>query len=180
MRKIILATAVAISLVAAAVPAQADKQVVSDPNDTRGKLDIRRAVLSHRGTGGNMDLIFKLGTYDEWAKRDVAGRRGSIVFFIRRSPESSWRLEIKRYPGGNFAATLVMCIEAQGCDFENGGAYDASRPNRKSAKVRVPKSDLGGVGNVVRWVATTAFGRGCDGNCFFDRAPNQGLARHEL
>jgi hypothetical protein len=182
MRRTLLALIACVAVLAGAGPANAHRQAVSDPADTPGRLDIKRAVVSHEGTGGNGEITFRLGTYEEWAKRAVRPNRGVIRFNIRRSPESSWLLEIHKFSGQNrLIASIVMCIEGQGCDLENGSTYFVQRPNRKSAKVTVDRSDLGGIGPTMRWRAVTAYrGRNCNGFCFIDTAPNNGLAEHQL
>jgi hypothetical protein len=180
MRRLLVLLAACTALVAMSLPAQAHRQVVADPNDTSGKLDIKRAVLSHRGSGQDTMLHFRSGMFEEFRNRALRGGRGSIVFQVRRSPESSWRIEITRRNNGNLVANLAMCIEAQGCDFQDSKSYPVTRPTDKSVKVKIPKADLQGVANTVRWLNNTAFGRGCNGNCFFDRAPNSGLANHQL
>jgi hypothetical protein len=180
MRKVLIASAIALSLLAGATPAHAHKQVIDDPNDTPGRLDIKKAVTAHHGTGGDMNIIFRLVTYDRFFKKHLRLARGYIAFLIRRGPESNWLLQINRRPNGRLRATLVMCIEAQGCDFKNTQRYPVARPNQRTVRVVVPRSDLSGIGPVLRWVSETSFGRGCKGNCHFDRAPNNGLARHEL
>jgi hypothetical protein len=190
MKRLIAFPLALVTVVALGAPATAHKQVVTDPDDTGGKLDIRRMVLNHEGgaggaeaapTGvGNLTLIFRLRTFDEWHKRRLDEGRGNINFLVKRSPESSWRIRIKRRDDGDLGARLTMCIEAQGCGFGDVENYPVTRPTNKSVRVEVPKSDLGGVGQTVRWMANTASGRGCDGHCHFDRAPDSGLAVHNL
>ena len=180
MRRSLLAVAACVAVLAGASPAGAHRQVVADPDDTGGRLDIRRAVVSHQGTGGNMDVIFRLGTFEKWAKRRIRVNNGGISFQIRRSPESSWSLEIHKR-GDRLKATLVMCIEGQGCQLGNDSPYRVTRPNKKSLRVEVPKRDLGGVGQTMRWRAIAALvGRNCNGLCHVDTAPDNGLARHEF
>lgn len=176
------AVAVALAvLVVMAGPASAHKQEVPDADDTQGKLDIRKATTWDRGSGGDERIVFILKTYEGWRNRVLGGGRGNIIFNIKRSPESSYNIEIHRRPGGHgLRSILVMCIEAQGCDYDQAIQLPVHKKNRHVVKTRVHRTDLAGVGQTLRWRGTTAFGTGCDGNCFFDQAPDHGLRAHDL
>jgi hypothetical protein len=179
MRRTIALPLALLAVLAMSGPAAADRQVVTDPNDTQGKLDIKRAVLSHGGSGADTVLTFRSGMFEEFRNRYLRGSRAVIVIQVKRGPESSWRIEIVKRPSG-LVAHSSMCIEGQGCDFGPGDTYDVNRPTRKSVKVEIPKADLSGVGQTVRWLNNTLNAHGCNGYCKIDRAPNRGLARHEL
>ena len=73
-----------------------------------------------------------------------------------------------------------MCIEASGCDYDHAQEVPVHKRNRQVVVARVFRNDLGAVGQTMRWRGTTAFGTGCDGNCFFDVAPDHGLKAHDL
>lgn len=179
MRRVLVVSLVALALVGGMLPARADTLTVADSNDTAGKLDIREAALFHRGSGGDLRYIWIIRTYGRWFPRHVDDGKGSIAIQIKRSPESTWRIQITKGNDG-LRAHLSMCIEGQGCGFGDEENYKAKRPNKKSVRVRVPAEDLGAVGNKVKFLANTAFGTGCNGNCYFDRAPDDGLATHEM
>jgi hypothetical protein len=180
MRRVLVLLAACTALVAMSLPAQAHRQVVNDPNDTQGKLDIKRAVLSHHGSGQGTMLTFRSGMFNEFRNRYLRGSRASIAFQVKRSRESSWLLQISRRNNGTLVANLAMCIEGQGCNFDPNDTYDVERPTDKSVKVKVPKSDMNGVGNTIKWFNNTLNAHGCNGYCHVDRAPNGRLARHEL
>ena len=179
MRRLLLLTVASLTLFAGLLPAGADTLTVSDPNDTGGRLDIREAALFHKGSGGSLRYIWIIRTYDRWFQRHVDDGNGNISILVKRSRESSWRIKITKGSDG-LRARLSMCIEAQGCGMGGEQTYNTTRPNKKSVRVRVPAEDLGAVGNTMRWLATTAFGKGCSGHCHFDRAPDDRLARHDL
>jgi hypothetical protein len=142
--------------------------------------DIKRAVLSHRGSGADTMLTFRSGMFEEFRNRYLRGGRAAIVFQVKRSPESSWMIEVGRRNNGSLVANLARCIEGQGCNFDPDDTYNVTRPSDRSVKVKVPKTDLNGVGNTVRWLNNTLNSHGCNGYCKIDRAPNHRLARHEL
>ena len=180
MRRFSVTLFLVLALTAGMAPAGAHLLTVGDPDDTPGRLDIREASLNHRGSGGDLRYIWKVRTYDRWFRRHVNPPKGNIAILIKRSQESSWRLEITKRASGGLRAHLSMCIEGQGCGLGEEETYRATRPNKRSVRVKVPREDLGAVGNKVRWLANSAFGTGCGGNCHFDRVPDEGLARHEL
>lgn len=178
MRKTLVVLGVLSILMASAIPAQAHVQEIEDANDTQGKLDIKKAKMADNDA---MDerLTFSVRTYGEWAKRAIRPSRGNIVFQIKRSPESSYRIEITRRPNGNLRSRLVMCTP-KGCNYDEATGHPVSRPDKHSVKTSVHHSDLQGVGNNVKWRAVTAYGTGCSGNCYFDSAPNGSLAEHNI
>jgi hypothetical protein len=178
MRRFVSAALVVASLLVMALPASAHRTDVFDANDTDGRLDIRVAILKHRGEGSDLQLTFIVKTYGEWAKRHLRPGRGSITIEIKRSPEVSYRIEVTRGNDGKLYAIISLCSKGQ-CN-PHAGPFRARHPNRRSLKFRVDRTDLEGIGATIRWQAQSAFGRGCDGNCFFDKAPNNHFARHEL
>ena len=179
MRGSLVALTLVFGLSTGMIPAGAHTLTVSDPNDTQGKLDIREAALFHKGSGNDLKYIWIIRTYRRWFPRHVDNGKGNFAILIKRSQESSWRIEITKGNNG-LRAHLSMCIEAQGCGLGDEQNYNATRPNKKSVRVKVPAEDLEAVGNRMKWLANSAFGTGCSGNCYFDRAPDEGLAKHQL
>ena len=180
MRRSLAVITLVLGLVAGMVPAGAHTLTVSDPDDTGGKLDVREAALFHQGSGGDLKYIWIIRTYERWFPRHLDDGNGKIAIFVKRSPESSWRIQITKGNDG-LRARLSMCIEAQGCGQGDQETYDVTRPNKKSARVKVPAADLGAVGNNVKWRAVTYFGNAPGGAWnFIDGAPDGGLATHNL
>ena len=179
MRRALTVSLLALALFGGMLPTRADTLTVSDPNDTTGRLDVREAALFHKGSGGDLKYIWIIRTYNRWFPRHVDGGKGYIAIHIKRSQESSWRIKITKGNNG-LVGRLSMCIEAQGCGMGDQQTYQATRPNKKSVRVKVPEEDLGAVGDTMKWITATAFGTGCSGYCHFDRVPNNGVAKHEL
>jgi hypothetical protein len=164
MRKAIL-LALVMTLVSVASPAAAHKQEVADPNDTQGKLDIKKATSIDRGSGPQEKFIFVLKTYDRWRKIDIAGGQGIFRIQFRRGQESSYQIEITADKSNNINAFLVLCIEAQGCDYDNGVPVPVRKRNAKVVKTKVRREQVPGVGRNLKWRGTSAYGSGCSGNC---------------
>ena len=179
MRRFLVALLVA-ALGLFALPAQAHVQLVGDPDDTRGRLDIKRARLNHDATS----VILMLHTYERWRKRSLrflanGKTMGRISFIFKNGPESFVRVDVNRRDDNKLWATIVFCNPA-GCDYDRASMRRAYRPDRRGVRVRVPR-DLLPSGPTLRWYSETAFGKGCNGNCYFDSAPNSPrLARHEV
>jgi hypothetical protein len=178
LRKALVVIGALSVFIASAIPAQAHEQVIEDANDTQGKLDIEKAKLIDNDAE-NERLKFLVRIFDRWGKRAIRPSRGNIVFQIKRSPESSYRLEVTRRPNGNLQSWLVLCTP-KGCDYDNATQHPVSRPNKHSVETRIHHDDLEGVGNNVRWRAVTSYGTGCKGLCHHDSAPNGSLANHNV
>lgn len=180
MRKVFLIVGVVTALIAVSSPAMAHKQEVSDPNDTPGKLDIEKATSIDRGSGLDEKFIFIVKTHGAWRKRHLAGGEGNFKIQFRRGQESSYQIEIRTDKSGDLTGLLVLCIEAQGCNYDKAQTVPVRKRNERVVKTWVKREDIPGVGNNLRWRATSAYGTGCDGNCHFDLAPNHGLEHHEV
>ena len=177
MRRIIVAAVVTAMLLVGNLPAQAHRQAVEDANDTRGKLDIKKAILNHDDT----TVVLILRTYERWRSRLLREARGAgrVSFIFKNGPESQVIVDIKRRSDRKLWAAIVFC-NPSGCDYDNAVMKRAYRPGRRSVRVRV-RRELLPQRPVLRWYADTAAGRGCDGNCYFDSAPDTPrLARHEV
>ena len=180
MRRALL-IAVVMALMSVASPAAAHKQEVTDGNDTQGKLDIKKATSIDRGSGPSEKFIFVIKTYGAWRKVDLAGGQGIFRVQFKRGDESSFQIEITTDKSNDINALLVMCIEAQGCDYDNGIPVPVRKRNARVVKTKVRREQVPGVGRNLRWRATSAYGTGCSGeNCYFDVAPDDGLNRHHV
>ena len=180
MRKTVL-IAVVMALMAVAAPASAHKQEVPDGNDTQGKLDIKKATSIDKGSGPSEKFIFIVKTYNKWRKSDLAGGQGIFRVQFRRGMESSYQIEITTDKSNDINALLVLCIEAQGCDYDNGVSVPVRKRNARVVKTKVKREQVPGVGRNLKWRATSAYGSGCGAdNCYFDVAPDNGLKRHHV
>ena len=180
MRRTIVVVAVMAVLTIMAAPASAHKQEVSDANDVSGKLDIKKATSIDRGSGPEEKFIFVVKTYGEWRKRHLAGGESNFRIQFRRGQESSYQIEITTDKSNNMNAILVLCIEAQGCDYDNGVPVPVRKRNAKVLTTRVRREQVPGVGGSLKWRATSSYGPGCGNNCIFDAAPNFGLKFHNV
>lgn len=180
MRKVFLVVGVVTALIAVSSPAMAHKQEVPDSNDTQGKLDIEKATSIDRGSGLEEKFIFIIKTHGPWRKRHLAGGEGNFRVQFRRGQESSYQIEISTDKSGDLTAVLVLCIEAQGCNYDKAQEVPVSKRNERVVKTKVKREDIPGVGSNLRWRATSAYGTGCSGNCFFDLAPDHGLEHHDV
>ena len=181
MRRIALAGMLAGALlIAGGLPAGAHVQVIEDPNDTPGKLDIKKAKLNHEGD----KVTLFLRTYDRWSKRALrhlsgGGTKGTISFQFKNGPESSVMVNINRKDDGKLWAVIVLCNTNQ-CFYNQAKMRRAYRPDRRSVKTTLKREFLP-ARSTLRWRATTAFGTRCDGHCHFDVAPKPPkLAEHEV
>ena len=180
MRRTAVIIAAMAVLTVVAAPASAHKQEVSDPNDTSGKLDIKKTTSIDRGSGPQEKFIFIIKTYDPWRKIDIAGGQGIFRVQFRRGVESSYQIEITTDKSNNINGFLVLCIEAQGCDYDNGVPVPVRKRNSRVVKTKVRREQVPGVGGTLKWRSTSAYGTGCDGNCYFDVAPDNGLKHHNV
>lgn len=179
MRKTFLIVGVITALIAVSSPAMAHKQEVSDPNDTSGKLDIKKATSIDRGSGLDEKFIFIVKTYGGWRKRDLTGG-GNFMIQFRRGQESSYQIEISTDKSGDLTGVLVLCIEAQGCNYDKARPVPVRKRNKHVVKTWVKRDDIPGVGNNLRWRATSTWRMGCGNNCPFDAAPDNGLEHHSV
>ena len=180
MRRTTVIVAAMAVLAVLAAPAAAHKQEVPDPNDSPGRLDIKKATSIDRGSGPDEKFFFVVKTYRPWRKIHLAGARGNFRVQFRRGQESSYQIEISTDKSNDLTALLVLCIEAQGCDYENGVPVPIRKRNKKVLVTRVRREQVPGVGGALSWRATSAYGTGCDGKCHFDSAPDNGLKFHNV
>jgi hypothetical protein len=166
------AAAVLLALVGAEV-ARAGKSAAQDPNDTRGRLDIRSVSQGHSGR----KVTHTIKTFGRWPS-SVLDEQHSNSFLMVLNTDSDPAIE--RFV---FIITARGRLEA-GVLTGNGnflGRADASRPNRRSLRVTLSKSRLGNPAGY-RWQASSSFqgSSGCGRGCV-DRAPNgSGRLRHDL
>jgi hypothetical protein len=166
------AAAVLLALVGAEV-ARAGKSAAQDPNDTRGRLDIRSVSQGHSGR----KVTHTIKTFGRWPS-SVLDEQHSNSFLMVLNTDSDPAIE--RFV---FIITARGRLEA-GVLTGNGnflGRADASRPNRRSLRVTLSKSRLGNPAGY-RWQASSSFqgSGGCGRGCV-DRAPNgSGRVRHDL
>ncbi|HEY7876042.1 MAG TPA: hypothetical protein VIG64_13075 [Actinomycetota bacterium] len=173
-------------IAAAGGVAQADADLVRDPDDTSGRLDVR--YIRH-GHGTEMRLLrHRISTRSEWRNR-LLRRRGAgriyLLFSTRRGDCAELRMRLARRNGELRAA--LQSYDPIGCgpydDFggqSNFQRVDAEIERRRGTDLIVtfPRRELGRGVEEYKWsVWTELKSRRCERRCT-DFAPDEGGARH--
>lgn len=140
---------------------------VSDGNDVRGLLDIRRVEVV-----GVKRPSFKVDTYGRWSTRDIFERGFVLVFFDVRGTERSDYYALARSTGSRIVATLYRDRPVKR-DYRVASVPEWRVGNRSvSIKVPLRRMNFGSTRVFYRWyVETLLTGRRCRRVCF-DFAPN--------
>ncbi|HYY75176.1 MAG TPA: hypothetical protein VE644_02520 [Gaiellaceae bacterium] len=147
----------------ASSPAAADTRAVADGNDAPGRLDIRRATQGH---AGSRTVTHSVTTSRRFASSFLQGENAFTFHFDTNArPARFERFVFVFWANGRLRA---MVANRRG----SIGAARVSRPNGRTVKVRVRKSQLDPAG--YHWLVASFFPSG------FDVAPNQRLAFHDL
>lgn len=151
------------ALAIASSPAAADTKAVADGNDVPGPLDIRRATQGH---AGSRTVTHSVTTSKRFASSFLQGENAFTFHFDTNArPARFERFVFVFWANGRLRA---MVANRRGII----GAARVSRPNGRTVKVRVRKSQLDPAG--YHWLVASFFPSG------FDVAPNQRLAFHDL
>ena len=169
-----IATAVVGALVWTGSAAMADVKTLNDPNDTQGKLDVRRVIVDH----DDRDRKFKIKTFEGWDKDILEPGKASIRVNLKIDEDSYYSIEITKDPGG-LRAHVIFCKDGM-CNYDQSESVGATKPNRRTVRFTIRRGMIPKITDVLRWKVETATGSGCDGNCNFDLAPNNGYERHPL
>jgi len=140
---------------------------VTDGNDVRGLLDIRRVE-----TFGDTKPGFRVFTYSRWTKRDIFERGFILVFFDTIGAKRSDYYALARSAPTRMVAALYRDRRFKP-DFKVD-SIQVWRASRRSVTIRFPlrKMNFGSNRVVYRWYAETLFtGNRCRRVCF-DFAPN--------
>jgi hypothetical protein len=127
---VILTAAVAALVLGTTVPAAAG--AAGDPDDTGGRLDIRRLVTREKGG----DLVGRIRTWDPWRNRVLRGRGPNRLFVW-----IDWE-------GDGSREAFVRLIQRRGdrrirvelCGLDGACAADlnyAARPDRRTVRFRI-------------------------------------------
>lgn len=159
---VIAATAVVVPLVS-----RANHVDVTDEDDVRGLLDIRRVEAV-----GVRKPSFKVNTYGWWTTREMFERGFVLVFFDVSGTERSDYYALARSTGSGVVATLHR-DRPHKPDYQVS-LLNAWRVGNRSISIKVPlrKMNFGNARVFYRWYAETLFtGNRCRRVCF-DFAPN--------
>jgi hypothetical protein len=176
-RLIIAAGAVVLAVVGTS---SADTTRLNDPNDTRGKLDVKHAVQGHRGISETRMIRHRLTMRGRWNRRALKPRNNFIVFFFETDDDKGFerRLDI------DFKGTRLRAKMETWLSLKKVGIATLWRPNRKSITVAFPLDWLGKDVDAYRWIALHELLHLGSGPCGFrtdvfkpciDRLPNKNL-----
>ena len=142
MKSTLPAVAVVICLLGA--PADSNEMGARDPNDTKGRLDVRLVRHGHTEAGA---LKHRLSTFGEWHGKALSdGRHSSIDFWFSTDREdryAEFRATVDRIDG-----ELQACLGsyAEGSDFAGVGPCEPiqfRRPNGRTVVIVFPAAMIG-------------------------------------
>jgi hypothetical protein len=140
-----LLAAVALLLVSAVMwagPVMAHTFTRNDPNDSRGRLDLRSVSVSHTSTA----VVHKVRTYESWTPKTL-GRDSFFLIQIDKNNDRNYeRCAFIFFAGGRLRGSLTNC----------GNTFIRSLPVAKlsgtTAKITIPKTQTG---NVYWWAVAS-------------------------
>lgn len=157
-RMIVLCSVAVIA--ALGTPAQAHLLEHSDPDDTKGRLDVRRAAV----TRDDDELVAKVRTYERIRDRDLLNGGFLVQFDSRGGRRVDFSLRMDLYEGGRPWCTLY--------DRDGFSRYETEAlRTRRSFSCTFPRAELE-VKKHVRWRARTGQGDARE------QAPDKGWYRH--
>lgn len=163
---VVVATSMVLSGVAFAAPAR-----VADSNDTKGRLDVRRAER----TRGTKYPKFDVKTYETWTKRRIRDR-GYFLIYLDTFGDAHFNYYALVSSDGKAMRASLYRNRKKKSDYRIK-SLNSSHPNRRTARVVVPLKKLATRSTYFRWRVLTLWnGKGCTSVCF-DRAPNKGAVR---
>jgi hypothetical protein len=160
--------AAAVTVVLVAAIAGAHDTDITDPNDTRGLLDIREVRLAHQSRPPRWSIV----TFGEWGTRQIWDRGYLMVMLDTRGGVAAEHYLLVRSTGASLRGSLWR-IRTVGPD-SYLRAVPVMRESRRSATVEVRLSRLtfGAKRTFYRWWAQTLFTNDrCRRTCI-DRAPD--------
>jgi hypothetical protein len=171
VRRKVVAVAVAVGAVSV-LPflAGAEPEVFKDPDDTRGRLDIKRVEM-----GGSNDRVrYKIVTYPRWKTSAVRDQAYIVILF---DTFGNKRFDYYALIGSNGSKLYGgLWRDRKNKSDRKVANLSAWRPGKRSVGVRIP------IGRMrwpetrafYRWRAQTLFtGKNCRSVCF-DVVPNSG------
>jgi len=152
-------------------PAAAHNFTKTDPDDTRGLLDLRSASVSHTTNA----VVHSFRTFAGWAPRDLGRMSSLFVIGIDKNNDASQAERcVFVFFSSRLRARLINCITGAGL-----GPVPVSKPNRTTVKVNIPKTVTG---PSYRWAVISLYfqKKPCLNGCF-DGVPNlTGFILHDL
>jgi hypothetical protein len=174
LRVVLVATVVA--LAAAATPAGARHEVVEDPRDTPGRLDVQMVRLRHDEGPPQWRIV----TFARWTIPQIWDLGYLVVELDTRADDAIDFRVVVRSDGRRLEATLYR-VRRDGAT-KATGTVPAGKAGGRASAVRVPlrKLEVGSNRLVYRWSVATLFtGSTCPKSCL-DRVPDVGLAEQPV
>ena len=180
MRRITVASLLLLSMLMS--PAGADSSSTTDPDDTSGRLDIRR--LAH-GHDGEVNLRHRLRMSNDWSNRALSGIGTEIYIWFSTDTDEYAELRgvIDRHEGRLYAE-MEKYDEAEGsADIQSLARIEVTRPSSRAVEISFPRSLLGASTTHYYWSATAYFISSrisaCHEGCQ-DIAPETGSGRQRI
>lgn len=159
-RNRMLVLCIVTALAAVGTAAQAHLLEHSDPDDTKGRLDLRRAAVARDGD----EIDVKVRTYEKIRDRDLLDGGFLVQFDSRGGRRADFSLRMDLYEGGRPWCTLY--------DRDGFSRYETEATRtRRSFACTFPKAELE-ASKHVRWRARTGEGAARE------QAPDKGWYRH--
>lgn len=166
---LVLCGALLASLAALPFLALANHQPATDPNDTRGPLDVRRAIVK----GTRTKPKWRVTTFGRWGARSIWDKGYGLVYVDALGDEHFDHFALVRSNG--YALEASLWRDRKKKDDVRVGRLHVARSDRRSFTVRIPlgRLDMPEARLFYRWyVQTIAVTRRCPRSCF-DRAPDE-------
>lgn len=164
---VVAASIALLAIVASAAPAF--HAGVADPNDTRGRLDVRRVRLAHRG-GTEVTVI----TFASWSPSAIWDRGNLYVFLDTSGGPDAEYFVLVRSTGQDLQASLWRDRPDRRDRFLRNVKVRRKTSNGASVRLPIKSLEFGGFRTSYFWWATTTFTSDrCRRTCV-DRAPDDG------
>jgi hypothetical protein len=159
--------AAAVTVALLAVTAGAHHTDATDPNDTRGKLDVRAVRMGHRFGTPNWTVV----TFGKWRTPSIWDRGYFFVMLDTKGRKAPEHYLMVRSLGTSLVGSLWR-LRKGGSD-SYLGSVPVSRPNLRSAnvQVRLGRLSFGERRRFYRWWAETLFTSDVCRRVCIDRAP---------
>lgn len=165
MRRLLVGLAVFGLLGIVHSPALADRAGLSDPDDARGLLDIKRISHGHDDRGR---LVHTVRTFARWRTNELPSNDENSVGILFESSSDTFGSDrfiwIRRSQQGRLYAKLYRVLTHPNGEFLR--RVPVWRPDRRSVRVAVHPKFLGRrFADGYRWRAITSFEKGNSGPC---------------
>lgn len=169
--KQLITAALCTALLAGAAPAKAHVTDHSDPDDVRGKLDVRKASLEHDG----FDYVVSITTYKGWGRKALKGISGGMNIYLDTAGDD--RLNY-------YAVIYTKKNKKMACDLYNRkgdlkAEADASKRGSSTAVCELPAGRIKRDSKTVKWAVQTSWRLSQD-NYTYDYVPNEGYFKHKI